>query len=451
LPLIPINPDDGPGAKPPQQKPSDLAINSALDAAKLRADNATKALAGGNAANAAQTKALSASLSFALSNSAFTPAPGNFNVDRAATGTGALFHKMQAKSIKPLAVTPNVTDLLTFIRSVEKLATNTARPYQDPLGAFAAYAEDAAITAIAKEATNFGIIGWGNTLRRIFEQCIAAPGPTSMAEAVLRSCPPRKPSQSIDDYYAYFKNTLENAIWVRKLYSQDVSNNWAYSFHVQWVLNLNVAPSIAAVLSALVTPFSTFADVYNTACQGVTPSERAGTAVHLDRLSNVETTSTSHEQQFQDRFNRLEIDNEKIRAGQEGIRSGHHVISQKLNALVDTVNSRPNIFPDISQFRPTPPTRACERSRSHSPRRHRNKSDRIRTPPRQKNPASEIKCYNCGKKGHFSSDCKETCKECGSFSHTFHSCIKRKAGNKGDDRNRNKGSASNRSQAGSKK
>jgi hypothetical protein len=87
LPLIPINnPGDGPGAKPQQQEPSDLAIISALDAANLRADNATKALADGNAANAAQTKALSASLSFALSsNSAFAPAPGNFNVDRAAT------------------------------------------------------------------------------------------------------------------------------------------------------------------------------------------------------------------------------------------------------------------------------------------------------------------------------------------------------------------------------
>jgi hypothetical protein len=232
LPRIPINPDDGLGAKPQQQEPSDLAIISALDAATLRADNATKALADGNAANAAQIKALSASLSFALSNSAFASAPGNFNVHCAATGTGALFHKMQAKSIKPLAITPNVTDLITFTRSIEKLGTNTAQPYQDPLRAIAAYAEDAAIAAIAKEVTNFGIIGWGNTLRRIFEQCIKAPGPTSMAEAVLRSCPPRKPSQSIDDYYAYFKNTLENAIWVRKLYSQDVSNNWAYSSHV---------------------------------------------------------------------------------------------------------------------------------------------------------------------------------------------------------------------------
>jgi hypothetical protein len=224
-----------------------------------------------------------------------------------------------------------------------------------------------------------------------------------MAEEVLRSCPPHKPSQSIDDYYAYFKNTLENAIWVRKLYSRDVSNNWAYSFHVQWLLNLNVAPSIAAVLSALVTPLSTFADVYNTACQGVTPSEHTGTAFHLDRLSNIETSPTSHEQQFQDTFNRLKIDNEKIRAGQDGIRSGHHDISQKL------------------QFCPTPPTRARERSRSHSPRRHRNKSDRSRTPPCQKNPASDIKCYNCGEKGHFLSDCKEKCKECGSFSHTSHS------------------------------
>jgi hypothetical protein len=135
----------------------------------LRADNATKALADGNVTNTAQTKALSVSLSFALSISAFAPAPGNFDVDRAATGRGALLHKMQAKSIKPLAVTPNVTDLITFIRSVEKLGTNTAQTYQDPLGAIAAYAEDAAIAAIAKEATNFGIIGWGNTVRRIFE------------------------------------------------------------------------------------------------------------------------------------------------------------------------------------------------------------------------------------------------------------------------------------------
>jgi hypothetical protein len=95
-------PGNGPNAKPQQQELPDPSIISALEAANLRADNATKALAEGNAANAAQTKALSASLSFALSNSTFAPAPGNFNVDRAPTGTGALFHKMQAKSIKPL-------------------------------------------------------------------------------------------------------------------------------------------------------------------------------------------------------------------------------------------------------------------------------------------------------------------------------------------------------------
>jgi hypothetical protein len=93
---------------------------------------------------------------------------------------------MQVKSIKPLPVTANVTDLITFIRSVEKLVTSTAQPYQDPLGAIAAYTEDAAIAAITKEPTNFGIIGLGNTFRRIFEQCIKAPGPTSMDEVVLR-------------------------------------------------------------------------------------------------------------------------------------------------------------------------------------------------------------------------------------------------------------------------
>jgi hypothetical protein len=374
LPRIPIIPGNGPDAKPQQQElpAADLAIISALEAANLRADNATKALAEGNAANAAQTKALSASLSFALSNSAFAPAPGNFNVDRAPTGTGALFHKMQAKSIKPLAVTPNVTDLITFIRSIEKLATNTAQPYQDPLGAIAAYAEDAAIAAIAKEATSFGLVGWGNTLRRIFEHCIKAPGPTSMAEEVLRSCPPHKPSQSIDDYYAYFKNTLENAIWVRKLYSQDVSNNWAYSFHVQWVLNLNVAPSIAAVLSALVTPISTFADVYNTACQGVTPSERDGNAVHLDRFSNIETSPTSQEQQFQDRFNRIEIDNEKIRVGQDRICADQQQICIKLNAIATNVKRRHNT--PLSPHKDYRPPFDHGRIRNRSPNRSRSRS-----------------------------------------------------------------------------
>jgi hypothetical protein len=255
------------------------------------------------------------------------------------------------------------------------LATNTAQPYQDPLGAIAACAEDAAIAAIAKEATNFGIIGWGNTLRRIFEQCIKAPGPTSMVEAVLRPCPPRKPSQSIDDYYAYFKNTLKNAVWVRKLYSQDVSNNWAYSFHVQWVLNLNVAPSIAAVLSALVTPLSTFADVYNTTCQGVTPSAHDGNAVHLDRFSNIENSPTSQEQQFQDRFNRLEIDNEKIRVSQDGIRADQQKICVKLNAIVNNLKRRPKTpLPPHKDCRPTF-DHGCVRNRSHNRTRSRSRSE----------------------------------------------------------------------------
>ena len=252
-----------------------------------------------------------------------------------------MFHKMHAKSIKPLPVTPNITNLITFIRSTEKLATTGTNPYLDPLGAIAAYAEDAAVAAIATSVTNYDATTWHNTVRRICDLCIKAPGPASKAEAVLLSCPPRKLSQSIDDYYAYFKKILENAIWVRKLYSQDVSNNWAYSFHVQWVLNLNVAPSIGSLLSPLVTPTSTFAEVFNTACQGITPSERAGTAVRLDRLSNIESSSTFQEQHLQDHLNRIEDDYEKIRVGQNDIQASQHDICAKLNAIASGVNRRP--------------------------------------------------------------------------------------------------------------
>jgi hypothetical protein len=161
----------------------------------LRADNATKALADGNAANAAQIKALSASLSFALSNSAFAPAPGNFNVNRATTGTGTLFHKMQAKSIKPLAVTPNVIGLITFIRSVEKLATNTAQPCQDPLGAITAYAEDTAHTPVPTFVTlapttraHVGYINYANTvvnrLRRALSERDVGRGPLAVEQRI---------------------------------------------------------------------------------------------------------------------------------------------------------------------------------------------------------------------------------------------------------------------------
>ena len=107
------------------------------------------------------------------------------------------------------------------------------------------------------------------------------------------------------------------------------------------MINLNVTPSIGSLLSTLVTFTSTFVDVFNTPCQVSTPSEQAGTAVHLDYLSNIERISTSQEQHLQDRLNRIETDNEKTRVGQNDIQASQHNICTKLNPIVSSVNRRP--------------------------------------------------------------------------------------------------------------
>jgi hypothetical protein len=284
---------------------SDLLTITPLQAANLRADNNAKALEEANK----KAHDLTASFSVAL-NSFISPIRGNAaNSISAATNAGAMFHKMQAKSIKPLAVAPNVTELISFVRSTERLATNGDHPYSLPLQAIMAYAEDASVSAIAKDATDFTSTTWITTVRRIFNLCIAAPGAASRAESALRSFPTRQQAQSIDAYYASYKSVLENTVWVRKLYSKDVSTNWSYPHHVKWVVNLNVQS--AFTLSALVQPSFTFADVYNTACQALSPSERAGgnTPKH-DRVANIESATTH--QRVQDRLDQIEQNQEDI-------------------------------------------------------------------------------------------------------------------------------------------
>jgi hypothetical protein len=59
------------------------------------------------------------------------------------------------------------------------------------------------------------------------------------------------------------------------------------------------------------------------------------------------------------------------------------------------------------------------RGRSRSPAKQRitrNRSPSL--PPRRRDStAQDVRCYNCNKKGHYSSDCKEKCKYCGSKNH----------------------------------
>jgi hypothetical protein len=62
------------------------------------------------------------------------------------------------------------------------------------------------------------------------------------------------------------------------LYDKDISHDWAYTYHRQWMVNLNIEN--ASMMSAMISPTSTFSDVFTIACRGVDAVIRAGGSVN---------------------------------------------------------------------------------------------------------------------------------------------------------------------------
>jgi hypothetical protein len=225
------------------------------------------------------------------------------NTAAPANASAAIFQKQQTKHMKSLTVTPTISQLITFLRNAAKLETSGRSPFATPIQAIIAYAEDSAIVEFAKNTANSEITNWTGL-------CIPSPGPTSCAEDALRASPPRKVGESFDNYYAAYKSILEACIWVRKLYNKDISHDWAYTYHRQWMVNLTIEN--ASMMSAMILPTSTFSDVFTIACRGVDAAIRVGgtvnTTPHFNekRLNNVDINMerTANIDDIDDKINR---------------------------------------------------------------------------------------------------------------------------------------------------
>jgi hypothetical protein len=125
--------------------------------------------------------------------------------------------------------------------------------------------EDSTVVEYAKSITQFEFSNWIWTglCQQVMNHSFTSPVPSASAEEALRTCPPRKVGESFDAYYKTYKELLKACIWVRKLYNKDVSHDWVDTYHRQWMVNLKFAN--ASVLSAMIMPNSTFANVFTIA------------------------------------------------------------------------------------------------------------------------------------------------------------------------------------------
>jgi hypothetical protein len=337
---------------------------------------------------------------------------------------------MHAKSVPTLHLTTSIGSAVAFLRAAAKLSSNG--DYSVAIQAIAAHAEELTVVSIANGATYFTIGGWNEIQRAVLKHCITAPGPSASAENDLRECPGRLQNESFDVYYSRFQSKYETCTYVRTLFNEVTSSDWSNTYHRQWVLNLNIPE--AYMLTMSVTHMSTFASVFAAVCRSVSPAVRAGTlgtfnaSKHQERLTHINTVPLTPAPDLKDDFSQLKatfedrFDNQDkaFESRFDNLQRGLHT---KLNAM-SVANNESNPSKPFTPSSPRNERRGNARSRSPPPTRKGRARSRSPQPIRKGRapPSGDNQCYNCGKSGHFSSNCTAKCGECGSSRHTSHAC-----------------------------
>jgi hypothetical protein len=220
----------------------------------------------------------------------------------------AIFQKMHAKSIPTLPLNSSIGSAVAFLRAAGKLASNG--DFSMAIQAIAAHAQELAIVTIANAANSVTFSGWNSSQRAVLKHCVTAPGPCASAENDLRECPGRLQHESFDTYYTRFQTKYEVCIYVRTLFNELTSSDWANTYHRQWVLNLNIAD--AYMLTMTITPLSSFATVFASVCRSVSPAIRAGTpepnpSVRQERVTHMTPTPTPSVHTYEDHLNQLKV------------------------------------------------------------------------------------------------------------------------------------------------
>jgi uncharacterized membrane protein YgcG len=267
---------------------------------------------------------------------------------------------------------------------------------------------------------------WIDTCKAIFLSA-SIPNIVQMMDARLDAVPARMPDENIALHFNRYNALLSRTQWLRTTLDKDTTDDWLRPCLNKWAAKLGNNQLTAATLR--LGPGATLHEFYTAVLQAEsTFGSHTELNKRVTRFNNID--EEPYEKSLADVIANLA---NTVKTGNRELQQGSRDLKARLLALED--RTEPARYD--SGGRGNGYGRGRGGGRGGGPGRgrggHYGGGDRHINPkydrydnhsPREPRDSRDL-CYNCGKSGHVSADCKAPCKVCGSAAHSSATCDKR--------------------------